>query len=259
MVPLSNETVSVIIPVYNDETYIGQAIDSVLAQTYRDLEIVVVDDASTDETPRLVQAFGKAVRYVRLDKNQGVAVARNTGLSLASGRYVAFLDSDDCWLPTKIEKQLECLKNHSTGFCYTAFERMDLDGRVVKADLPFRNQIDYLFLLKNTLIATSTVLIDRNLLGDFRMPLMRSGQDYATWLKLLRKTEAAQTEGTRTKVALGLDEVLVRYRVGRKSLSSNKWSSIGQVWSIQTRQERIPLLQAAYNTCCFCLNALKKH
>ena len=252
MSSIPNETVSVIIPVYNDEAYIGQTIDSVLAQTYRDLEIIVVDDASTDNTPRLVQAYGEAVRYIRLDHNQGAAVARNAGLFLASGRYVAFLDSDDCWLPTKIEKQLACFKNHPTGFCYTAFERMDRDGRVVKTNLPFRHQIDYRFLLKNTLIATSTVLIDRNRLGDFRMPLMRSGQDYATWLQLLRKTEVS------TEVAQGVEEVLVRYRVGKKSLSSNKWSSIGQVWSIQTRQERIPFLQAAFNTFCFCMNALKK-
>lgn len=248
MITITNETVSVIIPVYNDEKYIGQAIDSVLAQTYQDIEILVVDDASTDETSRLVQAYGNAVKYVRLDQNEGVAVARNAGLFLASGRYVAFLDSDDCWLPIKLEKQLASFKQIVSGFCYTAYERMDLDGKVIKADLPFRNYVDYRILLKNTLIATSTVLIDRNRLGDFRMPLMRSGQDYATWLQLLRNKE----------VALGVDEVLVRYRVGRKSLSSNKWSSIGQVWSIQTRQERIPLLKAAYNTICFSLNALKK-
>ncbi len=248
MITITNETVSVIIPVYNDEKYIGQAIDSVLAQTYQDIEILVVDDASTENTPQLVQGYAAAVKYVRLDQNEGVAVARNAGLFLASGRYVAFLDSDDCWLPSKLEKQLACLKQSDAGFCFTAFERMDQDGKAVKADLPFRNRVDYRFLLRNTLIATSTVLIDRNRLGDFRMPLMRSGQDYATWLQLLRNKE----------VAVGVDEVLVRYRVGRKSLSSNKWSSIGQVWSIQTRQERISLLQAAYNTCCFSLNALKK-
>jgi teichuronic acid biosynthesis glycosyltransferase TuaG len=248
MVSFPNETVSVIIPVFNDEAFLRQAIDSVLAQTYRDLELIVVDDASTDGTPRIVEGYGEAVRFCRLEKNEGVAVARNTGLSLATGRYVAFLDSDDCWLPTKIEKQVACLKNHPTGFCFTAYERMDSEGKHIKANLPFRQQVDYRLLLKNTLIATSTVLIDRNRLGDFRMPLMRSGQDYACWLQLLRGKETA----------LGLEEVLVRYRVGRKSLSSNKWSSIEQVWSIQTKQEGIPMVQAAFNTLCFCLNALKK-
>lgn len=243
-----NETVSVIIPVYNDEQHIAQAIESVMAQSYKDLEIIVVDDASTDGTPYFVQGYGEKVWYHRLAKNQGVAVARNTGLEFATGRYVAFLDSDDVWLPSKIEKQLAFILLNKAGFCFTAVERIRESGQVLKTRLPFQERVDYTVLLRNTLIATSSVLIDRNVLGDFRMPLMRSGQDYATWLQLLRKTEAAY----------GVGEALVQYRIGRKSLSSNKFKSIGQVWSIQTRLEHISVIQATFNTLCFCLNALKK-
>lgn len=244
-----NELVSVIMPVYNGERYLREALDSALNQTYKELEIVVVDDASTDSTPEILQEFADRLRTIRLEKNQGAAVARNKALEAAKGRYVAFLDSDDRWYPEKIQRQLELLQDKGAGFGYTNYERMDGSGRLLAGKLPFSDRVTYRQLLRNTLIATSTVMVDRKQMGDFRMPLMRSGQDYATWLQLLRKTDAAY----------GLPEVLMRYRMRNDSLSSGKWRSIGQVWQVQTRLEHIPVVSAAWNTIYFCLNALKKH
>jgi len=244
-----NNTVSVIIPVYNAEKYIAQTVESVLNQSYNDVEIILIDDCSTDNTKTILNAYQGRIKYKFLQTNSGVAVARNTGLKLAKGRYVAFLDSDDVWYPEKLKKQISCMNEKNAAICYTAIEMIDSSGNIFKEKRPVLEKVDYQFLLRNTMIATSSVVIDRNKTDNFQMPLIRSGQDYATWLQLLRKTE----------FACGINEVLVKYRTGQKSLSSKKWRSIGQVWTIQTRQEHINIFKASVNTLCFSFNALKKY
>ena len=141
------------------------------------------------------------------------------------------------------------MKEVNAPFSFTAIEMIDEQDVLVKPKRKVKEKIDYNFLLKNTMIPTSSVIVDRMQLGDFRMPLRRSGQDYATWLQLLRNGA----------VAYGVDEALVQYRVGGKSLSSNKFKSIKQVWDIQVKQENISPIKATYHTGFFVLNALKKY
>ena len=246
-----NDTVSVIIPVYNKERYLSNAIESIINQSYNDWEIVLVDDCSTDDSAKIISKFTHKyhnIIYHKQDKNGGAAVARNTALTLAKGRYVAFLDADDEWLPNKLEKQLEFMVINNAAISCTALECIDEEGKPLNSVRPVIKEINYRFLLKNTMIATSTVIVDRNKTGDFQMPLRRRGQDYATWLKLLKTGEKC----------FGLDEVLTRYRVMKESLSSNKWSSIKQVWEIQTINEGINKFNASINICFFIINALKK-
>lgn len=247
-----NETVSVIIPVFNVEKYIAATIQSVLEQTYHDTEIILIDDCSKDRSREVIESLAKNhsnIVYHRQAVNQGAAVARNTGLELAKGRYVAFLDSDDLWVREKLQKQMALLAEKNAAFVFSAIEMMDENGAVKKKKRRIKTEVTYRYLLKNTVIPTSSVMIDRNIVSDFKMPLMRSGQDYATWLMILR-------DGI---VAYGIDEALVKYRVGANSLSSNKLKSIQQVWQIQVRQEKINPVYAAYNTCWFILHALKKY
>ena len=193
--------VSVITPVYNAETVIGKTLESVFAQTYKDIEIVLVDDCSTDNSQSVIEEYRKEhpeIVYFRQRVNQGAGAARNKALELAKGQYVAFLDADDLWYPEKTEKQINLLNEKDGAFSYTAIEMIDSSGKVTKKKRKVKKQVTYKFLLKNTIIATSTVLIDRKKLGDFRMPLRRGGQDYATWLMLLR-------DGT---IAYGINEAL---------------------------------------------------
>ena len=248
----NNKTVSVIIPVYNVAKYITHTIDSILNQSYKDVEIVLVDDCSTDNSAEIIANYTSShsnVIYWKLEKNQGAAVARNKALSLAKGRYVAFLDSDDVWCEGKLEKQLALMNEKDAAISCTAMDTIDECGKSLGSVRKVRETIDYNFLLHNTMIATSTVLVDRNITGNFQMPLRRGGQDYATWLMLMRN-------GT---ICYGLNDVLSHYRVLPNSLSSNKWKSVKQVWQIQTKDEGINKISASINVCCFIVNAFVKH
>ncbi|MEG1313268.1 MAG: glycosyltransferase family 2 protein [Bacilli bacterium] len=247
-----NQIVSVIIPVYNAEKYVEQTILSAINQSYLEIEIIVIDDCSKDNSKKIIEKIATRhsnIVYHLQNVNQGVAVARNRALQLAQGRYVAFLDSDDLWNKYKISIQIKQLNTFNASFSYTAIEMIDDKGNNLKGKRKIKSTITYKELLKNTMIATSSVVIDRNIVGDFQMPLIRSGQDYATWLMLLRSGIDAR----------GVDEALVKYRVANNSLSSNKFKSIEQVWKIQVHQEGIAPIYAGYNTFCFILNALKKY
>lgn len=244
--------VSVIMPVYNAEKHIKESIESVLGQTYPQIELVLVDDCSQDKSADIITAFQDKypqIVYYKQEYNQGAGAARNKALENAKGQYVAFLDSDDIWKKEKISCQIELMNTQNTPFSYTAIEMINDEGDVIKEKRNVKETCDYNYLLHNTMIATSSVVIDRMVLGDFRMPLRRGGQDYATWLMLLRNNT----------VAKGINEAMVQYRVAKGSLSSNKFKSIKQVWEIQTQDEKIGKVKALFHIICFGFNALKKY
>lgn len=244
--------VSVITPVYNAARYLEKTLLSVINQTYKNIEIVLVDDCSKDNSSEIIKNFKHEqikIVYHLQDMNRGAGAARNKALLLAKGQYVAFLDSDDVWLPQKIECQIALMKDKGAGFCYTAIEMIDENGKQIKPKRNIKEFCDYKYLLHNTIIATSTVVIDRTILGDFRMPLRRGGQDYATWLMLLRNGGGAH----------GINEVMSQYRIVRGSLSCNKLKSIKQAWEIQTQNEQIKKIPAGWHVVCFIWNAFKKY
>ncbi|MDC7286906.1 glycosyltransferase family 2 protein [Blautia schinkii] len=247
------DLVSVVTPVYNAGKVIDKTLESIFNQTYKKIEIVLVDDCSKDNSREVIEKYKEKhpeILYYCQETNQGAGAARNKALELAKGQYVAFLDADDMWHPEKIEKQINLLKKKNGAFSYTAIQMVDENDNVVKTKRKVKEQVDYNFLLHNTMIATSTVVVDRTKLGDFRMPLRRGGQDYATWLMLLR-------DGT---IAYGINEALEDYRVGNKdSLASKKGKSVRQVWEIQTQDEGISKIVAVFNIFCFCVNAAKKY
>lgn len=244
--------VSVISPVYNAERFIETTINSVLNQTYKNVEYILVDDCSPDNSAEIILRMAKEypeIKYHKLEKNSGAGFARNTGIMLAEGQYIAFLDSDDCWKPEKIEKEVALAKEKNAEFIFTAIEMIDEEGKVVKGKRNVKEKIDYKFLLTNTMIATSSVLIDISKVGKFEMPLVRSGQDYATWLMLLR-------DG---RCAYGIDEALTQYRITEGSLSSKKTKNWKKVWNTQVNNEGINPLVAYWHCFCYAVNAVKKY
>ena len=244
--------VSVVIPVYNVEKFIEKTIQSVLAQTYKNIEILVIDDCSPDNSAKIIKSMAETnpeIKYYKLDKNSGVASARNKGIEIAQGQYIAFLDSDDLWKPDKLSKELDLLKRTGGEFAFTALEMIDESGNLVKGKRKVRETVDYNFLLTNTMIATSTVLLDISKIGKFQMPLIRSGQDYATWLMLLRDD----------RIAYGLDEALTQYRRTEGSLSSKKTKNWKKVWNIQVNYEGVKPVKAYFNCFLYVYNAVKKY
>lgn len=186
-----NPTVSVIIPTYNRAHLIGRAVQSVLAQTYKDFEIIVVDDGSTDNTEEVVKNFGNSrIRCARHGENKGAAAARNTGIKIARGSYIAFLDSDDEWLPEKLEKQVRVFGKASleVGVIYTGCWRMEGDRKTYTPSpkiIQKQGNIHRL-LLEGSLFVTSTAMVRRECLlrvGVFDEHLLRH-QDWELWIRI---------------------------------------------------------------------------
>lgn len=246
-----SDKVSVITASYNAGRFIEETIKSVLEQTYDNLELIIIDDCSTDNTEEIVKKYMKIdlrVKFYKLEKNSGAAVVRNTALEKAKGRFIAFLDSDDVWDRDKLEKQINFMKKNNYGFSFTSYRLMSEKGLLLNKEVRVPSQIKYEQLLKNTIIGCLTVIIDKDIIGDFRMPLVRAGQDTATWLSILRKGN----------IAYGYDEVLASYRLVDGSISSNKLKALKRTWNTYRKLENLNLIKSTYYFVYYVLNAIRK-
>ena len=230
--------VSVITAAYNAEGFIAETIASVQAQSLTDWEMLIADDASGDRTAEIVSAIAAQdprIRLIPLERNGGVARARNAALAQARGRYIAFLDSDDLWLPEKLERQIASMTEHDAAVSYTSFRRINEDGSDLGRLVRVPARLTYRQLLKNTAIATLTGMVDTAKTGPIRMTEARR-DDYILWLSLLK----------RGFTAYGLQEDLARYRVVRGSLSSRPKRSAAWVWDVYRKIEKLGLLHSAW-------------
>ncbi len=240
--------VSVIIPMYNSARNIEECIDSVINQTYKDIEIIVVDDKSTDDSVRIVE--GKKddrIRLIKLPNNSGVSTARNEGIKKAKGEYICFLDSDDYWVNDKLERQIEFIEKHNYSFIFGGYLYLK-NGKALMVHVP--SSLNYNQALKNTIIHTNTVMFNMKNLKkeDIFMPNIRMGQDTATWWQVLKKGVTAY----------GVDEVFAYYRVGeRETLSSNKYIAAKRTWNLYKRED-ISQIRRYYCYVCYAINACKK-
>jgi teichuronic acid biosynthesis glycosyltransferase TuaG len=238
-------------PAFNAELFISETIESMVRQTYPHWECHVVDDCSTDRTREVVQARAAAdsrIRLLPLASNSGPAVARQAALQAAKGRYIAFLDSDDLWLPQKLEHQLAFMGERQAGLSFTAFRRISRDGKNVGRVIHPPARLTYSELLGNTAIATSTAVVDRKRVGEFRM-VKTYYDDFALWLDITR----------RGFPAYGLDEDLMRYRVVGGSVSRNKLRSARMVWSTYRDVERLGFLRSSICFARYAFNAARKY
>ena len=229
--------VSVIMPLHNRENLLAESVRSVKEQTVTDWELIIVDDASSDASLALAHQLAledSRIRVISLAENSGVANVRNIAISAALGKYLAFLDSDDLWLPLKLEIQLGFMQDSGVGFTFTQYRRFGSDGflgPVVKVP----SAVDYAGLLKGNVIGCLTAMIDRTKIGPFSMPSVRH-EDYATWLYILK----------RGHVAVGIQEDLARYRISSESVSANKRRSALWTWQIYRRTEKLSLHYAIW-------------
>lgn len=243
--------VSVITPAFNARRFISETVRSVMTQTFSDLEMLIVDDCSKDDTAEIVRDLGRAdarVRLIQHRENAGPATARNTALEQAQGRYIAFLDSDDLWLPGKLEAQVTFMRDRDAALAYTQYRRISETGEPISPVIPIPARLDYRGLLKNTAMATSTVVVDRAKTGPLRM-IRTYYDDFALWLTILK----------RGFVAHGLREDLMRYRVVTGSWSRNKLRSAYYTWRVYRDVERLGAAYAAWCLVHYAWNGYRKY
>lgn len=239
--------VSIITPVYNSENYIGNTIKSVLEQTYGNWELIIADDCSKDNTGNIVkQISDPRIKYFKLEKNSGAAIARNKALEQAKGRFIAFLDADDMWKAEKLEKQLSFMIKNNIGFSFTGYEILgESENKVLK--IP--NTLNYSQFMKNTIIGTLTVMFNRDLVGEVRLVNVKKDHDSMTWAKLLRNGN----------IAYGLNESLAYYRKVEGSISNDKIEAVKNHWKNCRQIEKLSVFRCSYYFFFYIFNAIKKH
>ena len=244
------DLVTIITPTYNAEKYIVDTINSVMNQTYQYWEMIIVDDCSTDNTTNLIKEAKKLdsrVKLIQLDENKGAAYARNTGIKRAKGRYIAFLDSDDLWLGNKLENQVSFMQEKDIAFSFSSYYIVNNSNQILKK-VCVPQEITYKELLKNTIIGCLTVMLDIEKLGKVQMPNIRTRQDTALWLSILKKGYTAY----------GIQEPLARYRKVAGSISSNKIKMVKKNWEMYRKIEKLNFLQSSWCLVNYAWNAFKK-
>ncbi len=241
----SSQLVSVIMPTYNCARFIAQSVESVLAQSHTNWELIIVDDCSTDTTKNILAPYLAKypnIHYTCLEKNEGPAVARSTALKQAKGDYVAFLDSDDLWHPEKLTKQIAFMQEKNAVFSATAYSQMDEEGKSLKTVLIPPKKTDYTGMLRLSCpIGNSTVIYDRRMLGDQSVPAIKKRNDFALWLQLLHTTPACY----------GMEDALTTYRVRTQSVSSNKFKLLPYHWHLYRHIEKLSVLKSAWYVLCW--------
>lgn len=231
--------VSVIMPAYNSEEYIQQAIDSVIQQTFRNWELIVIDDQSKDSTRRIVEELAKADPRIHLyvnARNCGAAASRNRGLDLCRGNYVALLDSDDIWYANKLETQLALAERENADIVYCSYAIIDERNQkyckdfIVPATTTLRDS------LKRSVISCSTALLRKNVVECYRFPQEYYHEDLVMWLQLLKNG----------MVAVGAPDVLAAYRVHSHSRASNKLQVAERRWKVYRSYMGMSRMESAY-------------
>ena len=229
--------VSVIMPVYNAAPVLARAVDSVLAQTLDDWELILVDDASTDASRAAIKTVTRRdprISALFHPHNTGAAAARNTGIAQARGRYIAFMDADDEWLADKLNRQITLMAECNVALGYTGFWRVNgAARRRVRVPATVTRDI----LLRGNVIGCLTAVYDRDILGTVAMPDLPLSHDYALWLDLLARIDHA----------VGLDEPMAVYHRSSTSLSGSRFRSLAGTWQVYRQHLGLPRWQAARN------------
>lgn len=243
--------VSIIVPAYNAEITIIDTINSVVAQSHKEWEMLIADDCSKDNTRAVVTEWAgrdPRIRLLALPKNAGPALARNACLAQAKGDWLAFLDSDDFWLPEKLERSIAFAREKSAALVFTDFRRISPDGASIGRLIKVPASLNYAQLLGNTAIATSTVVINAKMVGNLQVEDAYY-DDFVRWLLVLKRGHKA----------FGLNEDLMRYRVMKGSVSNNKWRSARKVWFTLRHIEKLDIFRSAWFFSRYAANAVMKY
>lgn len=231
---------SIIMPSYNTAPYIKETIQSVLDQTYTNWELIIVDDCSTDNTEEVLATINDSrIRYFKNEKNFGAAVSRNKALREAKGQWIAFLDSDDLWMPEKLEKQINFMKKNGYSFSYTNYEEIDVDGNKTGIKITGPKRITKTGMFNYCWPGCLTVMFDADKIGLIQIEDIKKNNDYAMWLKVCQKADCYL-----------LDEYLAQYRKGRAgSVSTHSIKTmIGWHYKLYYEAENMGITRSLFNT-----------
>lgn len=214
-----NDLVSILIPTYNTEKFIKATLQSVQNQTFSNWEMILVDDASTDQTVAIIEEFAQndnRIKLFRLEKNSGNGFARNIALEKASGKYIAYLDADDLWFPEKLEKQIRFLKTKNLPFTFSFYDCIDDDGNDLKRRVETPVPLTYNQLFFCNYVGNLTAIYDAEFFGKIKLESSQKRQDWRLWLTILKQIKTAEA----------IPESLAFYRIRKDSISSSKFKLI---------------------------------
>ena len=252
MEKLTSPVVSVIMPAYNEERFVEEAIRSVIQQTFTDWELLVLDDCSQDSTCAIVQriaAEDSRIRLINNEQNMGVAQTRNRGLELCAGQFVALLDSDDVWYPEKLSCQLKLAQETGADVVYCSYGMIDEHDEKICQDFIVPATTDYKDSLIKSVISCSTALLSRSVVDRYRFASGFYHEDLALWLQILRDGYTA----------CGATEVLADYRVIEGTRASNKVRNAVNRWRVYRDYLKLPVLKSTVLLFQYALLGLKKY
>ena len=244
-------SVTIIMPSYCSEKFIVESIESVLAQTYIDWELIIVDDCSPDSSNHIIMKYVDSdhrIKLIKLEKNSGPAIARNMAIETANGRYIAFLDSDDVWLPNKLEKQIKFMQDNDLAFTYSSYKLVGEDNENLGLFIT-KDKISYFDMLKTCSVGCLTAIYDTEKIGKQYMPLILKRQDYGLWLKILKLIGETR----------GILEPLAIYRIRKNSVSSHKAKAAKYQRKIYREIEKLSFLKSLYYFAFYAYNGIIKY
>ena len=241
--------VSVVVPIYNVEPYLVMCLESLLNQTLKEIEIILVDDGSPDNCPQICDEYAQRDSRIKVihKKNAGLGMARNSGIEIATGKYIAFLDSDDIWLPNKLSDQLKVFEKSEVAIVFSNYEKVSLGGERCGREVIAPCEVDYPLLLKGNCIGCLTAMYDSALTGKIFFKEI-GHEDYVCWLSILKQGYKARNTNTVTAL----------YRVGDHSVSSNKLKAMRWQWNILRNEMDLPVYKAVYYFIHYAIRAFAK-
>lgn len=248
------ELCSIIMPAYNSEKYIAQAIESVLNQNYTNWELIIINDCSIDNTEQIIKscqqkdAANKRIKLINLTQNRGVANARNIGIQNAKGRYIAFLDADDIWQKEKLQKQVQILNSSKADITYTAYLMIDENGKTIK-ERSIKESLQIKDLLKENSIIFSSVVCKKESIKNKHFKSEWYHEDYVFLLDLAKASKKFR----------GLNENLMQYRVHQSGRSFNKQIAAKYRWKIYRKYLNMSFLQSLYYFVVYAWNGIRKY
>lgn len=249
---MNKKLVSVIVPMYNAEKYVVETLDNLINQTYSNIEIIVVNDCSTDNSYKVVEGYTKKDDRIKLfanETNLGVAESRNYAISQAKGELIAFCDADDVWELEKLEKQINFMEENKCKICFSSIQFIDDDSKPLNKQFLAPEKVNYKEILKQNVITLSSAVVEKDLFDKYKFHHAELHEDFILWIELLKND---------VDYAYGLKECLVRYRFTLGSKSRNKFKSLKMTYKTY-RLMGLNLFKSVYYLCHYVVRSLKKY